>query len=403
MLSLISRIALAAALTTIGCASTNTHSIRPMESMLGSLPPGIKTLQPMLHQYTPAAITFYTLWDSARKLPRWHPNNVLFKISEYEPTQEQIKWANDHQVYVSVNCDLPIKHKEIQYIDCSFAQDKELRHLLEMPTIRGLILNVSPNEEYNKTNLRTLISSPHLMALNVYGSRFDDEDMQALTRASSLSALTISNTYVSERGLTLLKQMKQLRMLNIGQGPTGIECSRNEPCGEPPPAPALTKGTLDVLVQLPNLYALSIGYVDLQKDATITSLRRLKHLTHLRIDAPLSPERINQVLSLSSLRELEISLDGHDDFELVKNSSLEFLRLSTFWGRPIKQRDIHQLVSLQNLKGLDLYSAMLEDYSGEKEALRFLLSAHPLETIVPTALHLCPEIMQQRSHQACPY
>jgi hypothetical protein len=169
--------------------------------------------------------------------------------------------------------------------------------------------------------------------------------------------------------------MKQLRMLNIGQGPTGIECSRNEPCGQPPPAPALTKGTLDVLVQLPNLYALSIGYVDLQKDATITLLRRLK----------------------------QISLDDHDDFELVKNSSLEFLRLSTFWGRPIKQRDIHQLVSLQNLKGLDLYSAMLEDYSGEKEALRFLLSAHPLETIVPTALHLCPEIMQQRSHQACPY
>lgn len=368
---------------------------------MSARPAGLAAVEPLPLQHTPAAISYYTLWDSYRKLSRWLPPHVKFHISAEGLTQEQIKWANAHHVYVSVDCSNPIAHKEIQYIDCRFSPDKNFLHLAEMPHIHGLILNLSQHIEYNKADLRKLIASPQLLELNAYFSRFDDEDLQTLSQSNSLHELHLSNSDVSDRGLALLGQMTQLHTLSVGRGPTGTECRAGQVCSAPEPAPALSRETLAVLSRLHNLRTLSIDYVAINTDAHLKSLQSLKHLSHLRLAAPLSPQQINEVLSLSRLRELEISLSHHDDLEISADSKLEFLRLSSFWGQPLSEHGLSQLSKLKNLKLLDLYSSEIQDQSNEKEWLISLLSSSRLQMLIPNRMHLCSEIELSISRQVC--
>ena len=398
---LFSSIALAFALAGSGCSAANPYSIHSNETTLNTLPAGLAAVEPLPLQPTPAARSYQGLWDSTRKLSRWLPPHVKFHIDNNGITKEQIEWANAHRVYVSVSCDNPIADKEIQYIDCRFSPDKNLLHLAEMPHIHGLILNLSQYIEYNKAALRKLIASPQLLELNVYSSRFDDEDLQALSQSHSLRELHLSDSDVSDRGLALLGQMTQLHTLSVGRSPTGTECHRDEVCSDPEPAPALSREILAVLSRLHNLRTLSIDYADIRTDADIKSLQSLKHLLHLRLAAPLNPQQINEVLSFSHLRELEISLSEHDDLEISGNSKLEFLRLSSFWGQPLSEHGLRQFFKPKNLKLLDLYSAQIQNHSDEKEMLVSLLPSSRLQILIPHRMYLCPEIERSISRKVC--
>jgi hypothetical protein len=132
------------------------------------------------------------------------------------------------------------------------------------------------NSELTHRALSALIELPHLRALDVEATRFDDAMAKRLARSKTISSLDIGAARVTGTGLRSLLEMQQLRSLDLW-------------------ATQLTEDDLPVLRELPDLEYLSLGnfdgYPSLDPKRVVPALLELPSLKRVWLDGiPVEPE-----------------------------------------------------------------------------------------------------------------
>lgn len=157
---------------------------------------------------------------------------------------------------------------ELEYLQTNLAQitDEGLKPLAQLKNLRNVKF-FHPGKSFSGAGLAQLADLPHLERLTVAGSfEFNDEGMAAVARLTNLQEFRTWHVGVTQEGVKKLKELKNLKSLNLGQRLTY----------KPPACP--TDETLAILAELKSLETLQLSEAHL----TLTALEQLKQLPALK-------------------------------------------------------------------------------------------------------------------------
>ncbi len=165
--------------------------------------------------------------------------------------------------------------------------------LLEIARCETLCELAAQSAVLSHASVSAILALPNLTALDLEGTRFDDNMAKRVSQSELLTSLDIGATKVTRKGLEHLVQMEQLRSLDLW-------------------ANELKETDLRLLVNLPNLEYLSLGNYD---DAT-----------------PLNSSDITQLI-LDCPRLKRVWLDGiplESGQRAALEAKLDYLRITLF-------------------------------------------------------------------------
>jgi len=143
-------------------------------------------------------------------------------------------------------------HLRSVWLDCPQMTDASLRHLSQLKELRSLeMIEAWDVTDQGVANLANLT---HLEFLHLDGSRISDESLKTLSGFPKLQRLLLQHNRFTDKGLSYLQKMIQLRVLSI--------VSRDND---------FTDAGIECLKQLANLDALHLG----RTNASATALRKL--------------------------------------------------------------------------------------------------------------------------------
>jgi hypothetical protein len=157
---------------------------------------------------------------------------------------------------------------ELEYLQTNLAQitDDGLKPLARLRGLRNVKF-FHPGKAFSGAGLAHLADLPHLERLTVAGSlAFNDKGMAAVARLPRLREFRMWHAGPTQEGVKQLKELKNLRSLNLGQRLTY----------KPPACP--TDETLSILAELKSLETLQLDEARL----TFAALRQLKRLPALK-------------------------------------------------------------------------------------------------------------------------
>jgi hypothetical protein len=157
---------------------------------------------------------------------------------------------------------------ELENLQTNVAQvtDEGLKPLAQLKSLRNVKF-FHPGKSFSGAGLAYLADLPRLQQLTVAGSfEFNDEGMAAVARLTNLQEFRTWHVGVTQEGVKKLKELKNLKSLNLGQRLTY----------KPPACP--TDETLAIVAELKSLEMLQLGEARL----TLTALQQLKQLPALK-------------------------------------------------------------------------------------------------------------------------
>lgn len=269
-------------------------------------------------------------------------------------------------------------------VDFGFSADSKITDA-QVARLAGLVplttLYISDVVYVTKAGTQPLATLVNLQALRLCGY-LHDEDLEFMQGLKRLRRLEVFGTFTN-RGLAALSELKQLEFLDIG-GSAGKGCLSSL-AG----LTALTElvlwelgslsdANLEVLPHLPQLKCLHLpdgfrfGKRSKLTDTTLGFVGKVRNLEELDLGAGcFSDEGIAQIAGLGKLRRLSMAgcreLTAACFVHLQHLNALEALTLADSWHRrartkgaegnadPYSQDDLKHLVSLKELKQLEMY------------------------------------------------
>jgi hypothetical protein len=157
---------------------------------------------------------------------------------------------------------------ELEYLQTNLAKitDDGVKPLAKLQNLRNLKL-FHPGPSFSGAGLAHLAELPHLERLTVAGSlAFNDEGMVAVAKLTKLQEFRTWHAGATQEGVKKLKDLKNLKSLNLGQRLTYKQ----------PACP--TDDTIPILTDLKSLEALQLSEARL----TFKALQQLKQLPALK-------------------------------------------------------------------------------------------------------------------------
>ena len=236
------------------------------------------------------------------------------------------------------------------------------------------------------SDLRKLLQLPYLSALDLSLTRITDQGMQDLKTAAGIVDLNLYFAeYVTDEGLSAIKDWKKLKRLNLHG--TKVSDTSLEHIANITTLESLDVGTamitdvgIERLASLPNLKELTMGGNELG-DAGLQALRQIPGLTYLDLNGrqgtdsniwtiTMSDVGLDAVLTLKELRELRFGCTS-------KGIGIEGARFATVKATDVSVRWLEKMKALPKLEKLKLQGCARVD----DEAVRALIAMPNLHEI----------------------
>jgi Leucine-rich repeat (LRR) protein len=228
----------------------------------------------------------------------------------------------------------------IRHINYRTADD--LPVLLELfpqgPSLHRLLLT-EPTPEVLAELLK---GHPEIQSLHLEGDQVTDEDMKHLAGLGHLRDLQLATPHVTDKGLAVLAQLRELESVNFWCGVT----------------PVTDKG-LKALSELPNLKCLWLDKTRIT-DAGLSRLRRLSKLKRLDVSGT-HVGRIKEWPDMPALREFSCSGTGIGDDDIPHLARYSRLQRLTLNETKITGKNFDALVNLKDLWEISATRTLVTD------------------------------------------